>query len=381
MNATVGLLRCETYDRAAVEDAVGRIVGLLGGMRMLVRPGERILVKPNLLGAKEPHRHITTHPEIVRAVIRLVKAAGATPVVGDSPGGAVKGVERVWEKTGMKQMAAEEGVELINFETAGSREVIVEHPHIPAIQVSNAVHDCDGIINIPKLKTHGLMIYTGAVKNFYGIIPGLRKAEYHKLAPHPDDFGALLAEIYRYVRPKLRCTIIDGIVGMEGNGPSSGDLRPMHIIAASRDGLALDAAVTRLMGLNPQKIDMLSHAAAKGLGSFDPADITLAGDAPSSFDFTGFKFPSNWYISLVPRFFIKAVGKLVWLKPRVQPELCKNCLLCVESCPVKAIDSVPPAKPVVIAKHCISCLCCHELCPFRAIELKRSLLAKIIIRH
>lgn len=381
MKTKVSLVKCEHYDYPGVEAAVKRSVALIGDISSLVLPGERILIKPNLLGAKEPERHITTHPEVVRAIVRMVKTAGAVALVGDSPGGAIKGVERVWEKTGMKQMAAEEGIELVNFETAGSLEIKIDHPGIPAIQVSKAVLNCDGIINVPKLKTHGLMIFTGAIKNFYGIIPGLRKAEYHKLAPHPDEFGQLLAEIYRTILSKVRCTVIDGIIGMEGNGPSSGDLRRMNVIAASRDGLALDTTLTRLLGFDPMKIDMLSQVARKGLGEFQPDRIEILGDDPAQFRFSGFKFPSNWYISLVPHFLINIIGKLLWLKPQIMPEQCRNCLLCVESCPVRTIVSSPPSKPVVEWKNCIGCLCCHELCPYKAIELKKSWLSKLLIRQ
>ncbi|MGA2090438.1 MAG: DUF362 domain-containing protein [Endomicrobiales bacterium] len=381
MKTKVSLVKCENYEYPSVEAAVKKAVSLIGDMSSFVRPGQRILIKPNLLGAKEPERHITTHPEIVRAVVRMVKAAGAVALVGDSPGGAIKGVERVWEKTGMKCMAEQEGIDLINFETAGSREIKIDHPSISSIQVSNAVLDCDGIINVPKLKTHGLMIFTGAIKNFYGIIPGLRKAEYHKYAPHPDEFGLLLAEIYRTILGKVRCTIIDGIVGMEGNGPSSGELRPMNVIAASQDGLALDCTITRLLKFDPTKINVLEHASRKALGEFRPERIEILGDDPAQFSFEGFKFPSNWYISLVPHMLINIIGKLLWLKPRISTDKCRNCLLCVESCPVKAITSTPPSKPVVQWKQCISCLCCHELCPFKAIELKKSLLSKLIIRQ
>ena len=190
----VSFVKCETYTREEVFLAVKRAVDLCGGMGSFVKPGERILLKPNLLSAKEPERHITTHPEVVRALIRLVREAGATPLLGDSPGGAIKGVARVWEKTGMKKLADEERVELVNFETIGSVEKEISHPRIRSIHVSKAVLNCDGIINIPKLKTHALMVFTGCVKNLYGIIPGLRKAEYHKLAPFPDEFGHLLGE-------------------------------------------------------------------------------------------------------------------------------------------------------------------------------------------
>jgi uncharacterized protein (DUF362 family) len=255
MKTKVSFAKCDTYNFKEVFSAVRKAVELVGGISSFVKPGERILLKPNLLSAKEPERHITTHPEVVRALIRLVKEAGATPLLGDSPGGAIKGVARVWEKTGMKKLADEENVELVNFETIGAVEIEIHHPKIKSIHVSKAVLDCDGIINIPKLKTHSLMIFTGCIKNLFGIIPGLRKAEYHKLAPFPDEFGHLLGEIYLYVKDRIRLNLVDGIVGMEGNGPSSGELRKMDVIVAGADGVAVDTAITAMLGFKPKRIE------------------------------------------------------------------------------------------------------------------------------
>jgi uncharacterized protein (DUF362 family)/Pyruvate/2-oxoacid:ferredoxin oxidoreductase delta subunit len=381
MKTTVSLFKCSTYETAAVEAAVRKAVDALGGIRAFVHPGERILLKPNLLSAKEPARHITTHPEVVRAVIRLVKEAGATPVIGDSPGGAIKGIDRVWEKTGMKQLAAEEGVTLINFETSGATEKKIDHPLLGSINIANAILEVDGIINLPKLKTHALMLYTGALKNFYGAIPGLRKAEYHKLVPFPEDFGRLIGEIYLQVKDRLRFTLIDGIVGMEGNGPSSGDLRKLEMIIAGSDAVALDTAATALLGFKPMKIDALKYLASKNVGTADLSQIEIKGDAPSSFALGAFKFPSNWYIRLVPRFLVKALGKLIWMKPYILPAVCRKCMLCVNSCPVKAIHVQENGVPAVENEPCISCLCCHELCPCAAVELRSSRLSKLVIRQ
>lgn len=378
----VSLIRCTSYETAAVADGVRRAIDIMGGIHRFVRPGEKILLKPNLLAAREPERGITTHPEIVRAVARLVKEAGAIPMIGDSPGGAIKGVERVWEKTGMKQMADEEGVRLINFETAGALEKRIDHPGIPSVHISRVVLEADGIINLPKLKTHSLMILTCAIKNFYGCVPGLRKGEYHKMAPLPDDFGRLLAEIYLLVKDKVRFTLTDGIVAMEGNGPSSGgDLRKLDMIAASPDALALDSFLAVLLGLKPEKIDPLRYLAQKGGGEGSVERIEAFGDSPASFNVADFRFPSNWHIKLLPPSVVKFLGRFVWIKPEIIPEICENCLLCVNSCPVKSIHRpVNGGKPVVDRNACISCLCCHELCPYNAVSLKASILTRLFMR-
>jgi uncharacterized protein (DUF362 family)/Pyruvate/2-oxoacid:ferredoxin oxidoreductase delta subunit len=378
----IGLIKCTSYEPAAVQDAVRRSIDLLGGIGRFVKPGERILLKPNLLSAKEPERAITTHPEIVRAVVRLVREAGAHPMIGDSPGGAIKGVDRVWEKTGMKRISVEEGVPLVNFETGGVVEKAIDHRDVHAIHLSRHAMEADGIINLPKIKTHSFMTFTCAIKNFFGCIPGLRKAEYHKMSPHPDDFGRLLAEIFLQVKGKVRFTLADGIVGMEGNGPSSGDIRKMDLLAVSADALALDSFLALLLGFKPSRIATLRYLADRGAGEWRTGQIELLGDTPSSFNVSGFRFPATWYLQLVPRRLVKLLGRLFWLRPEIVPEICQNCLLCVKSCPVHTIRRQDGGKkPVVDPSACINCLCCHELCPYNAIALKSSFLARRLIRH
>jgi uncharacterized protein (DUF362 family) len=173
MKTKVSLVHCPVYDREQVMNAVRQAVDHLGGIRALVKPGEKILLKPNLLSAREPERAVTTHPEVVRAMVRLVKEAGATPIVGDSPGGAVKGVERVWERTGMKKMAEEEGVTLVNFETSGAVEKAIAHPLLGSLHLARVLFEVDGIINLPKLKTHSLVIFTGSLKRTVTVLEAL----------------------------------------------------------------------------------------------------------------------------------------------------------------------------------------------------------------
>ncbi len=378
----VSLAFCKDYDPKNVQAQVENVVSLLGGIETMVRPGETILLKPNLLSARLPERAITTHPEIVRAVVRLVKAAGATPVIGDSPGGAVKGVERVWKETGMYAVAKEEKVELVNFETSGAQERRVNNPLVPSVYISRVIDNVDGIINLPKLKTHGLTTYTGCVKNFYGTVPGLRKAEYHKaIPPGAADFGAFIGEIYLLSKPKVRLNLMDGIWGMEGNGPSAGVVRILNIIAASRDGNALDMAIVKMLGFNPQRIGTIKYISAL-LGEVHSHErVEVRGESLSAFSLSKFKFPSTWFYNLIPRWLIRFLGSFIWLKPVILQELCTSCMMCVNSCPVKAITKNSPGeKPLVNPEDCISCLCCHELCLSQAIGLKKSPLAKLLIR-
>jgi uncharacterized protein (DUF362 family)/NAD-dependent dihydropyrimidine dehydrogenase PreA subunit len=372
----ISLIKCTSYDTNEVAAAVDKAIGLIGGMNEFIKPGEKILIKPNMLGARQPERAVTTHPEVVRAVIRQVKNTGASPLVGDSPGGAVKGVERVWVETGIKKVCREESVPLINFETSGSVEKPITHPLLDKIHTAKITDEVDGIINLPKLKTHSVVIYTGAIKNLYGCIPGLRKAEYHKIVPYPYEFSQLLNEIYLLIKPKIRLNLVDGVMGMEGNGPNSGDIRKLDMIIAGQNALDVDSTITKILGLKPSLAKTVYYLAPE----IENKNPELVGDSPGCFNVSKFKFPSNWYMNIIPKWLINTLGKYVWLKPMIIPEVCTACMLCVNSCPVKAIKKEGKNKPAVDPKECISCLCCHELCPSKAISLKKSLLARFMIR-
>ncbi|MBN1885288.1 MAG: DUF362 domain-containing protein, partial [Candidatus Krumholzibacteriota bacterium] len=260
----VVLARCGDYEPSRVADALERVLDPLGGMASFVKPDQRVLVKPNLLSAKAPERAITTHPNLVAAVVESVRRAGGKPVVGDSPGGAVRGVRRVWENSGMAAMAERTGVELVNFEASGSRGVPFG---AYTFFVAKPVLDADVIVNVAKLKTHSLTLMTGAVKNMFGAIPGFRKSEQHKLYPKPGRFAEMLVHLYKLVTPSV--TIVDGIVAMAGNGPSSGDPYELGLLAAGIDGPAIDAVLADRIGFPPGLIDTTRIAAELGVGEGD----------------------------------------------------------------------------------------------------------------
>ncbi|MCL2485680.1 MAG: DUF362 domain-containing protein [Endomicrobia bacterium] len=373
----ISLLKCSDYNKA--NPAVKEAVKLLGGISNFVKPGEKILIKPNLLSPKYPERAVTTHPEIVRAVIQLVKQAGATPIVGDSPGGALRDIKNLWKVTGMEEICREEKVELVNFEAAGSKEIDINDKNIKKVSFSNVVLNCDGIINLPKLKTHSLMTFTAGVKNLYGCIPGLRKVEYHKYASKNKDFADLLTNIYLFLKDKIRFTLIDGIYGMEGNGPSGGDVRKMEIIAASADTAVLDAYI-----LDALKLDVSKNNVSKNLGisKKDIEGSSIIGNDIKSFDFKNFKFPKIRILDYIPKSLVKTLGIFLWVKAKINEKKCLKCMLCVKSCPVDAIKVENDKKyPYVINSKCISCFCCHEMCPYKAVDFKKSFLAGLFIKE
>lgn len=236
----VAALECREYDDEEVYGTIRAAVDLLGGIKEFVRPGERILIKPNLLAGKPAEAAVTTHPSVVGAVIRLVKEAGATPVVGDSPG--IGSAVKIAEKCGIADACRTYGAELLELKTL----VKVENPGghtFKRLEVAQEALEVDGIINVAKLKTHAQMFLTLGVKNLFGCVPGKRKPQWH-LSAGVDNahFAGMLLDLHNMLSPRL--TVMDGIVGMEGNGPGSGTPRPLGYLFASANAVTMDAVIT-----------------------------------------------------------------------------------------------------------------------------------------
>jgi uncharacterized protein (DUF362 family)/Pyruvate/2-oxoacid:ferredoxin oxidoreductase delta subunit len=368
----ISFIKCRSYDLPEVEAAVVKAVELIGGIGAFVKPGQKVLLKPNLLSAKKPDEAITTHPAVVEAVIKLVKQAGGIPTLGDSPAGAVRDLTEFWNITGMLDVCQRHGVELVSFERSGiyKKEWQGRRYHI-----AKPVLDADVIINLPKLKTHSLTMMTGAVKNMYGVIPGMKKSMYHKQAPKPWDFSRLIADIYALSKPHLN--IVDAVVGMEGFGPSAGKPRQLGFVMAGADGVAVDSAAAHLLGKKPLDIPTTKMADHQELGEANLKQIEFVGDHIEPFH--DFAWPSNWFYSLIPGFLARYAAKLFWIRPAIDASQCINCGYCVESCPVSALAATGPV-PEFNYKVCINCLCCSEVCPRHAVYQKRSPVARLLGR-
>jgi uncharacterized protein (DUF362 family)/Pyruvate/2-oxoacid:ferredoxin oxidoreductase delta subunit len=372
MNARVAVLRCSQYEKEKVFETVHQALSLFGGIGAFVKPGWKVLLKPNMLSAREPDRGVTTHPFVLEALVREVQSAGCETWIGDSPSGALKGVKRCWENTGFKKVAEETGSKLINFEAGGT---IQKEVNGNLYHLARAVFEADAVINIPKFKTHGLTLYTGSVKNLYGTLPGFQKARLHKRYPNPTQFSRVLAEIYGLVKPAL--TVMDGIVGMEGNGPATGQLRSTQLILASPDGIALDTVAAAAMGFKENEVDATRIAGESGYGESRLASIDILGETLESVRFRDFALPSNHLMKLVPAFLVRWLGRFVWVKPRADLKKCTGCGICVRSCPVNAIRLIE-GRPVTDYEVCINCLCCNESCPENAVIQELSWLARRI---
>lgn len=373
MKSVVSIIRAEGY--SALRSNIEQLVENLGGWEKFVRSGESALLKVNLLSARTPDRGVTTHPAVVKAVAECLLDRNVKVAIGDSPGAGDRGLERVFRNTGMIDVAEELGIPWVKFEPAGVREIHVSDEI--TLYLTKATDDYDHIINLPKLKTHSMTRYTGAIKNLFGLIPGLRKASYHKQFPLSKEFSRMLVAVYANTNVTLH--IMDGIVGMEGNGPASGDLRDVGLLIASDDGVALDAIACHIIGIKEGKIAAIRFAAEQGLGHGKLSDIEVLGGELSEFVLEKpFVLPPRIPESIVPSWILRLFAKLVWFRPAPIDAKCTRCGICANHCPVNAITMRGSELPEYDYEKCITCLCCQELCPENAVELQLSCLAKRI---
>ncbi|MCL6614646.1 MAG: DUF362 domain-containing protein, partial [Firmicutes bacterium] len=269
----IAVRTCPSYDPAAVEEAVAALVSDLGGVESFVTPGRTVLLKPNLLAGEPPERAVTTHPEVVRAAAKLLAPPGGRILVGDSPG--VGSCRKAAERAGVAAAARATGAELVEFAEV-SRIGPADGRRFP---VAAEVAAADLLVNLPKLKTHRMMVLSGAVKNLFGCLVGLRKAGYHLECQGTEPFARLLLELAAAVAPRL--TIVDGVVGMDGSGPRHGRPRPVGILVAGRDALAVDFVLADLVGFPVEDVPHLRLAREMGLPAADPARRVILGEDPS----------------------------------------------------------------------------------------------------
>ncbi len=322
-----------------------------------------ILIKPNVLRASEAKDSIVTHPAVLRAVVEKVEMMGpASIVVGDNPGLYDYGSnEESFRRTGLMEAAGGYYRNIGN----DSQKVAFNGEFMSEVIVSQAVMDADVIISLPKFKTHGLTVMTGAIKNSYGSLPGAQKAMLHKAAGSPERFHEVVVDVFRLRVPDL--FIVDAVVGMEGNGPASPDIRQIGLMLASDNAVAMDAVIATMMGLDPGRLRFLQKAKEEGLGDYDLKTIEVIGELKR---LPGFRLPPLGGEATAHN---EAVQELIHsrtlVRPVADPALCTGCGTCVDHCPVSAL-SFNDNLPVVESSRCIACFCCQEICPERAIALR-----------
>jgi uncharacterized protein (DUF362 family)/Pyruvate/2-oxoacid:ferredoxin oxidoreductase delta subunit len=364
MNTNVTIVKCKGYEKTEVERAVRKAFDFLGGISAFVKKGEKVLIKPNVLSARMPEDGVCTHPEAVRAVIRLVRECGAVPCIGDNPGGSISSAE-AYEGSGLALLAKEEGVELKE-----AKDIKV----VNGIPIAAYFFECDKIISLPKMKTHVLMGLTGAVKNMYGAVAGLHKSELHKKFPSPEEFVKVLVDTFEAVKPDL--VLMDGITAMDGQGPSSGRVKHPGLLLAGKDSVAVDSVFAELIGMKPLDILTTKEAYERKLGEADLKNIEILGESIKESLINDFQVPGKPGLITALGPLAKFVAGFIKFGPGINEKLCKKCMICSDSCPVSAI-TIKPEDSAIDLKKCIRCMCCHEVCPHKAISLKRNFLAKV----
>jgi len=375
--STVAILRCDTYNDEAIYAAIERGINLLGGISNYVRPGEQITLKPNVLIGTDPDKGVTTHPSIFKAIAKLFIDAGATVNYGDSP--SFRGSEINMRKCGLKDVADDLGLQLSDFDNGRT----IEHKDALLNRfflIANGALDTDGIVSLPRLKTHGLTRLTGAVKNQFGCIPGIYKGQFHVKMPDPYKFGTMLVDLTAFLRPRLY--IMDGIMAMEGNGPRSGTLKKIGVLLFSADPIALDSIACKLIDLDPEYVPTSKPGEAAGLGTYHYENIEIIGESVEPFidhDFDVVRRPPSSRSGTKSMNFVK---NRVCPRPVIREQKCTRCGTCITMCPVepKAVDWRNGDKsntPTHNYGRCIRCYCCQEVCPEGAIEIEKPLVGRL----
>ena len=379
----VTIVRCRDYDSDRVRAAVRRAVRLLPNSDCLLEKGRRVLLKPNLLSSHDPvERAVNTHPEFVRAVAEVFLDVGCEVLVGDSTGALAPGsTEAAMKATGLLAIADELGVQLVDFDRAPTKEVPIPDGRVlKTLRIPRCVHELDLFVTLPKFKTHGLTMLTGAIKNQMGLVPGKGKKDIHLAAPKPAAMDEALVDIFSVAVPHL--AIVDAVVGMEGNGPAAGDSRHVGLILASEDCVAVDAVAAEIMGCRAGQFATARLAQERGLGIAQLENISVLGERLEDVVIPDFRKPpvsmSRKLGKLIPNSLLrKCYDVLGSSHATILHDRCVLCGECVANCPAQALR-VADGRVVTDRRKCISCHCCSEVCEKRAIVMKSPALGRAI---
>lgn len=378
--SVVSIVRCPDYSPECVAPVVRQALDL-AGLSGRFHEGQSVLLKPNLLSARSPDDAVTTHPTVIRAVGEIASASGCALTLGDSPpfaGENAAHYARLCELTGAADAARELGAGLVRFEESSETITHSSGRFYRSFDVAGVVLDADLVVSIPKLKTHGLTLFTGAVKNLFGCVPGVRKGLFHvQAAEDRDVFAQMLVDLLGVLKPGIH--VMDAVVGMEGEGPNAGAPKPIGLILASSDPVALDAVACAVVGIEPFAIATTRLAHEQGLGCGDLGEIEVRGESVESVrihDFRQSSGQNDW--SRIPAPVRRLLRRQLVARPRIRSGECSGCGDCARVCPVHAIT--PGKPPAINLEACIRCYCCHEVCNLSAVELKKGLLGRLLSR-
>ncbi len=377
---TCAAVPCESYEGAAA--ALARALLAIGGLDFIT-PGMKVVIKANLVAPMAPSACATTHPALLTALTEMLVSKGAKVVIGDSPGGPFTkaALAANYRITGMHE-AEKAGAELNR--NVDSHTITINGKAMRRLIYTDYLDEADAIIDFAKLKAHGMMGMSAAVKNMYGVIPGLVKPETNYLYPDVNDFADMLIDINEHFKPVL--SLIDAVDGMEGNGPTAGTPRHIGAVIAATNPYEADAVAARLIGLDESGVPTLAAAKRRGLCDNDLSHIALYGD-PDSIAVPDFESVPRQSISFFKgsklNFVGVAIEKLLEQKPEPVKEKCVACGKCASLCPAKAITFIEKGGrkyPHIDRKKCIRCFCCQEFCPKAAMVVHRALVSKLLHR-
>lgn len=374
-NYDVAVVRCKTYNVEAVKPALEEALNAVNGLDF-VMPGMKIIIKPNLVSFKKPDAAATTHPALLEALVEMLLARGADVTIGDSPGGphSLPLLNRVYAATGMDRVE-KLGAKL----NRNMNKKTVDFPEGKVLKnftYTEYLDEADAIIDFCKLKSHGMLGMSAAVKNLFGTIPGLKKPEVHYKFQNDAEFADMLVDLNEYFKPRL--AICDAVVGMEGNGPTAGTPRQIGAIIASKSTYYADVVGAELIGMNIDGLPTLQAAYERGFAPASSKNLRVYGDI-RALTVDDFKAPPVRGLSFMRKgnvlhFISKAALEH---KPTLKKRLCAGCGECARMCPAKAIE-MKTKKPHINREKCIRCFCCQEFCPRAAMVAHRPLAAKVL---
>ena len=378
---TVSVVSLDEYEPAAARAALEKLLEQIGGLDF-VRPGMKVGVKVNLVSAMKPETAATTHPVLVRALCEMLVERGAEVVVGDSPGGPFTAIylNRVYSVSGMNGAMIPGASLNRNYESAfcdGFDGAV----SLKGFEYAAWLDGVDALIDFAKLKSHGMMSLSAAVKNLFGCIPGTVKPEYHYRFPNTRDFANMLIDLDEFFKPAL--SIVDGVIGMEGNGPTMGNPKKIGALVASASPYACDRVCAEIIGLEEENVPTLALARERGLCP-PRGEIEVIGDVESvkvaDFDnverLNSIEFLGD-LVGVRGKLWSNLLKKAMCSRPRLTPKKCVGCKKCFEICPAKAI-TMKKNKPHIDREKCIRCFCCQEFCPKGALKVHRPTIARII---
>ncbi len=374
----LAIVSCRDYTQTekALREALDAIHGL-----DFVRPGMRIVLKVNLVAPMNPDTAATVHPSLVCALSGILREMGAEPVIGDSPGGIYSApyLHHVYETTGMVQ--AEKCGAVLNQDFSVKEAEDPEAKQARHFSYTGYLDQADAIIDVCKLKTHGMMGMSCGVKNMFGAIPGTMKPEMHYRYPKVEDFADMLVDIYQHFRPSL--VVCDGVLGMEGNGPTQGKPRQVGCLMAARNGHVLDLAAAQIIGMEPKEVPTLRAAMERGLVPESLDGMEMYGN-PKDFaapDYLRLPRPATTAFhllgdSLAGKMADKVIHHVLTPFPKMERKTCVGCAKCAGICPAHAIR-MENGWPKIDRRACIHCFCCQEFCPMGAMQVDRTWIARV----